>query len=131
MNEEPRERETLDRLTRVLQIVEEANQKFGADLKVIGSWKRGYSEHDIDVITECGGKRAVDAAKYIAEKTGFVVDMFLAWVHPSRLDRNVWVFPDGRWGYGIDFTVEVIEHALHKGQQAETIKERRLLGETP
>lgn len=91
----------------VFDAVEEANQKFGADLKLIGSWQEvGYSKRDIDVVTERGGKPAIDAAKYIAQKTGMLVDVFLAWVHYPRLDRNIWVFPDGKWGYGIDFMVE-------------------------
>jgi hypothetical protein len=93
----------------VEEIVKEANQKFGADLELIGSWKtRGYSYHDIDVVTRRGGKPAIDAAIYIAKKTGMVVDVFLAWVHPACLDKNVWVFPDGRWGYGHDFIMDKV-----------------------
>jgi len=99
----------------VFQIVEEANQKFGADLEVTGSWKEGgYSEHDIDVVTELGGKAAIDAAKYIAKKTRMVVDVFLGWIWQARLDRNIWVFPNGKWGYGIDFMLEGLANEKRK-----------------
>jgi hypothetical protein len=103
-----------DRQKEILNAIKDANQKFKADLELVGSWaEQGFSKHDIDVVTNRGGKEAIDAAKYIAKKTGLLVDVFLSWVYFPRLDRNVWVFPDGKWGYGIDFMVdEVMKESL-------------------
>lgn len=98
---------------KVVSIIDEANELFGTDFELTGSWARnGFSTNDIDLIygrkrndpdidlpesereREKAGRLFFSSALFIARKTGMLVDLFKCDIK-IRLEDHWVVRPDG------------------------------------
>jgi len=95
---------------KIEKLIAIANNKFGSDFKLIGSWKiEGYSNHDIDVFTE-KEKHVDESGLWLAKQTGMIIDVYYPACGRSIGSWGSYVIhPDGKAYFWIEEVMKEVD----------------------